>query len=161
LLGKTFLRTLDDGTSYRATVLHKIQDLDAENHANINFLVELGDGEFDEIIACGTLCECIKDLEDEDVSPEDQVWTFKDVLGHQVPLKKSRKYYKGSLYNVLLLGDDGSDTYKPLKMVIKDDQVMLAAYARKNNLLNEPGWKKPSCSLPARCISSALQSHGK
>jgi hypothetical protein len=44
LLGKTFVRKLDDGTSYRATVLHKIQDLDAENHANIKVLVELGDG---------------------------------------------------------------------------------------------------------------------
>jgi hypothetical protein len=56
LLGKTFVRTLDAGTSYRATMLRKIQDLDAENHANIKFLVELGDGEFDEIIAYGTLC---------------------------------------------------------------------------------------------------------
>jgi hypothetical protein len=33
LIGKTFVLTLDDGNSYRATVLHKIQDLDAENHA--------------------------------------------------------------------------------------------------------------------------------
>jgi hypothetical protein len=47
--------TLDDGSNYRATVLRKIQDLDAENHANIKFLVELGDGEFNEIIAYGTL----------------------------------------------------------------------------------------------------------
>jgi hypothetical protein len=29
----------------------KVQDVDAENHANIKFLVELGYGEFDEIIA--------------------------------------------------------------------------------------------------------------
>jgi hypothetical protein len=42
--------------SYRATVLCIIQDLDAENHANIKFLVELGDGEFDEIIVYGILC---------------------------------------------------------------------------------------------------------
>jgi hypothetical protein len=42
------VRTLDDGTSYRATVLLKSQDLDTENHANIKFLVELG--EFDEIM---------------------------------------------------------------------------------------------------------------
>jgi hypothetical protein len=52
LLVKTFVRTLDDGTSYRATV---IQDLDVENHSNIKFLVELSDGKFDEIIAYGTL----------------------------------------------------------------------------------------------------------
>jgi hypothetical protein len=66
------VRTLDDGTSYRATVLWKIQDLDAENHANIKFLVKLGDGEFDDIIVYGTLCKCIEDLEDEYVSPKDK-----------------------------------------------------------------------------------------
>jgi hypothetical protein len=82
---------------------------------------------------------CIDDLEDEDVSPEDKVWTFKDVLG---PLKKSHKDYKGSLYNVLLLWDNGSETYEPLDMVIKDDPVTIAAYARKHGLLNEPGSKK-------------------
>jgi hypothetical protein len=56
LIGKTFVHTLDYGNSYQATVLCKIQDLEAENHAIIKFLVELGDGEFDEIIAYGTLC---------------------------------------------------------------------------------------------------------
>ena len=60
LIGNTFVRTVDDGNSYRATVLCKIQDHDAENHANIKFLIELGDSECDEIIAYGTLCECIE-----------------------------------------------------------------------------------------------------
>jgi hypothetical protein len=75
LLQKHFVHTLDDGTSYRATVLHKIQDLDAENHANIKFMVELGDGKFDAKLAYGTLSECIEDPEDEYISPEDKVWT--------------------------------------------------------------------------------------
>jgi hypothetical protein len=105
------------------------------NHANIKFLVELGDGEFDEIVAYGTLCECIEDLEDDAISPEEKVWTFKDIIGHQGTLKKSHKDYNGSLYNVLLLWYDGSETYK-------DDPITLAAYDRKQSLLNEPGWKK-------------------
>jgi hypothetical protein len=58
LLSKTFVRFLDDEKSYRPTILSNIQDLDAENHANIKFLVELGDGAFDEIISYGTLCKC-------------------------------------------------------------------------------------------------------
>jgi hypothetical protein len=110
-------------------------------------LAELGDGEFDEIFAYGTLFKCI---EDEDVSPEDKVWTFKDVLGHQDPLKNSYKDYKGSLYNVLLLWDDSSETYEPLDMVIKDDPVTLVVYARKHGLLNEPGWKK--LKIMAQCL---------
>ena len=47
LLGKTFLRQLDDGKSYRAKVIRKILDQDAENHQNIKFLLEIGDGKFD------------------------------------------------------------------------------------------------------------------
>jgi hypothetical protein len=86
-LGKTFVRTLDDGNSYKATVLRKIQDHDAENNTTIKFLVELGDGIFDEIFAYGTLCKCIEDLEDDDTSPEEKVWVFKDSLVIKVPLK--------------------------------------------------------------------------
>jgi hypothetical protein len=84
----------------------------------------------------------IEDLEDDNISPEENVWTFKDVIGHQGPLRKSHKDYKGSLYNVLLLWDDGSETYEPLTMVIKDDPITLAAYTRKHSFLNEPGWKR-------------------
>jgi hypothetical protein len=51
LLGKTFVRTLDNGKSYCATVVRKNQDHDAENHARIKFLVKLGDGAFEEIMA--------------------------------------------------------------------------------------------------------------
>jgi hypothetical protein len=142
LLGKPFVRTLDDGKSYRATVVRKIQDHDAENHANIKFLVELGDGAFDEIIAYGTHCDCIEDLEDEDISSEQKAWTFTDVVGHQGPLWKSHKDWKGSLYNLLLLWDDGSEAYKPLEMFIQDDPATLASFALKHYLLGCPGWKK-------------------
>jgi hypothetical protein len=102
LIGKIFGRTLDDGNSYRATVLRKIQDFEAETHAKIKFLVELGDRKFDEIITYGTPCVCIEDLEDDNISPEEKVWTITDIIGHQGPLKASHKDYKGSLYNVLL-----------------------------------------------------------
>jgi hypothetical protein len=73
LLGKTIVRTLDDGNSYHATIMRKIQDLEAENHAHFKFLVEKGDGAFDEIMAYGTLCECIEDLEDEDLISDQKV----------------------------------------------------------------------------------------
>jgi hypothetical protein len=62
---------------------------------------------------------CIEDLEDDAISPEEKVCTCKEDIGHQGPLKKSHKDYKGSLYKVLLLWDDGSETYEPLEMVIK------------------------------------------
>jgi hypothetical protein len=84
----------------------------------------------------------IEDLENEDGSPEDKVWTFKEVLEHPGPLNKSHKDYKESLYHILLFWDYGSETYEPLDMVINDDPIMLASYACKNSLPNESGWRK-------------------
>jgi pyruvate dehydrogenase complex dehydrogenase (E1) component len=40
-----------------------MKDHDAEKYADIKFLALLGDGEFDEIIVYGTLCECKEDLD--------------------------------------------------------------------------------------------------
>jgi hypothetical protein len=128
--------------SYLATIVRKIQDLDAENHAYIKFLVELGDGAFDEKIAYGTLCACIEELEDEDLISEQKLWLFTDFIGYQRTLRKSLKDWIGSLYNVLLLWEDGSDTYEPLEMIIKDDLVTLASYALNHDLFGRPGWKK-------------------
>jgi hypothetical protein len=50
------LRTAIATTATTSTTACKLQDLDTENHANIKFLVKLGDGNFDEKIACSTLC---------------------------------------------------------------------------------------------------------
>jgi hypothetical protein len=99
LIGNSFVLTMDNGSNNKGTVLRKIQVHDAENQTNINFIVELGDGEFDEIIAYGTLCEYI-DLEDANLNPEEKFWTMTEVKSHQRPLKKSHKDYKDSLYNV-------------------------------------------------------------
>jgi hypothetical protein len=79
-------------------------------------------------MAYGILCECIEDLEDEDLTSEHKAWIFTDIIGHQGPLRKSHKDYKGSLYNVFLLWDIGSESYEPLEMVIKDDPVTFASY---------------------------------
>jgi hypothetical protein len=140
-VGKTFVHTSDNGKYYRATIVRKIQYVDAENHANIKLLVELGDGAFNEINAYGTLCECSEDLEDEDLTSEQKDWTLTDFIGHQGPLRKSHSDWE-SLYNVLLLWEDGSETYEPLEMIIKDHPVTFDSYAIKHDLLGCPLWKK-------------------
>jgi hypothetical protein len=70
-IGKLFVRDLDDGHSYRAKVVRKIIDHDSENYANIKFLVELGDGEFDEIITYNHLCDILSNLEDQEDNQEE------------------------------------------------------------------------------------------
>ena len=144
LIGKLFVRDLEDGKSYRARVVRKIMDQDAENHKNIKFLVELGDGEFDEIIHYNKLCTLIEDIEHQENHPEEPKWTFKSIQDHQGPLKKNHPDYKGSMYNVLVEWEDGSTSYEPLHLMIEDDPISLALYARKHNLLSTPGWKRLS-----------------
>jgi DNA-directed RNA polymerase subunit L len=41
-----------------------------------------------------------------------------------------------------LLWEDGSETYEPLEMIIKDDPVTFASYALKHDLLGRSGWKR-------------------
>ena len=63
-------------------------------------------------------------------------------MEHQGPINSQHKDYKGSAYNVLVEWDDGTQTYEPLNMMIKDDPLTLATYAKENNLLNTPSWKR-------------------
>jgi hypothetical protein len=74
-MGRTTIRQLDDGTSYRAKILRKIQDHNAKNHNKIKFLVGLGDHDFEKIISYNTLCDLVEDQHVETV-PEEKVWVF-------------------------------------------------------------------------------------
>ena len=73
---------------------------------------------------------------------EDNVWKFSSITNHQGPLSKGDEAYKGSCYNVLVNWDSGESTYEPLDIIGKDDPVTCALYAKKNNLLDTPGWKR-------------------
>jgi hypothetical protein len=120
--------------------VQKFQEHDFETHRRITFIVQLGDGAFDEIMPMA-LWICFEDLEGEELTLEHKAWIFTYVIGHHGPICKFHKEYEGTLYNVLLLWDDGSEKYEPLEMVIKDDPVTLASYALKHDLLGQSGWK--------------------
>jgi hypothetical protein len=66
-------------------------------------------------------------------------WTFKSVTGHQGPMTSKHKDYKGCSKNVLIKWEDGSETYEPLDIIMKDDPIALAQYAEDNGLLDSPG----------------------
>jgi hypothetical protein len=123
-------------------VARKIQDDEAENHQNIKFLVEIGEGKFDEIITYNTLSNIIEEQQDAVIDDDEKKWTYTSIKDHQGPLKQNHPDYKGSSYNVLVQWEDGSETYEPLNIMIKDDPVCLAAYAEENDLLETPGWKQ-------------------
>jgi hypothetical protein len=143
LLNRTFLRKVD-GQQMRARVVRKIMDNDAHNHQNIKFLLEIGAGEFDEMIAYNELSDLVERLVNEEQSTDDvSLWVYDDTIAHQGPLKPTDPFYKGSSYNVLVCWMNGEETYEPLYEMIKDDPILVAKYAKEQQgLLDTPGWKK-------------------
>ena len=71
----------------------------------------------------------------------DGLWRFKEIQAHQGPLTPSDDNWKGCHWNVLVAWETGEITWEPLKTV-QQDKVMCGLYARKNNLLDQPGWTK-------------------
>ena len=140
LLGQTFIKQDDDGNNYRTKVVKRILDRDSENHQNIKFLVEIGEGKYEEILTYNEISNMIDEQEEAD--EEQKHWLFTDILDHQGPLTQNHHDYKGSAYNVLVKWEDGTETYEPLDMMIKDDPITLAKYAYENDLLATPSWKR-------------------
>jgi hypothetical protein len=140
-MGVTFLRNTEDGQKVRAKIVRKINDDDAANHQNIKFLVELGDGDVDEIMAYAELSALVEEQRDEELRKPDRPWIYKGIISHEGPLTPNDPRYKGSLYNVGVAWEDGSETKEPLSLIKKDDPVTCAKYAKENNLLDIPGWK--------------------
>jgi hypothetical protein len=142
LVGLTFIRDMDDGRKFRATVARKILDTDAANHQKIKFLVEMSNGELDEIIAYNELSNIIEDQHEKELhEPESATWSFKAINAHEGPLKTTDRRYKGSSYNVLVHWEDGSETFEPLSVIAKEDPLTCALYAKDHDLLDTPGWK--------------------
>jgi hypothetical protein len=50
--------------------------------------------------------------------------------------------YKGLTNNILVEWETGEITYEPLDLIAQDDPVSCADYAKRNGLLDTPGWKR-------------------
>jgi len=137
----TFSRKLDDGQVVSAKVIKKLDTFEAQNHQKLQFLLKL-EGSAEEVIDCMALCDKIEEMvADEEANPDRPLHTFKEILGHQGPLKPSDPNCKGSSCNVRLRWEDRSEIDEPLGIVGKDDALACADCARKHGLLDTPGWK--------------------
>jgi hypothetical protein len=134
LIGLTFIRDMEDGHKFRATVARKILDNDATNHQSIKFLVEMSFGELDEITAYNELSNIIEDQHEKELhEPESTTWSFRSINDHEGPFTLSHCGYKGSSYNVLVHWEDGSETFEPLSVIAKEDPLTCALYAKDRN----------------------------
>ena len=131
----------EEGTRVRAKIIERIDDykngIDQSHPELIKFRCLVND-KYEDILAYTDIVDYI-----EKDQTWDGIWAFRNILGHQGPLRSTDKNYKGSKYNVRIEWEDGTTTWEPLEQMIKADGVTVAIYARKNNLLNTPGWKSP------------------
>ena len=141
LMGLSFLKTLKDGQVVRAEVIKKLNDMDAQNHQSVKFILKLGDGEVEELISYAELNDIISDMIDDQEKNPDCPFIYKGIIGHQGPLHPKHQNYKGSKYNVKVQWEDGSITWEPLNIFAKDDPITCAVYAKDNDLLETDGWK--------------------
>ena len=72
---------------------------------------------------------------------EDAYWSFKDIIAHQGPITNKDPHYKGSSYNVMIEWNTRETTYETFSLIIQDDPITCAIYAKKHGLLYTPGWK--------------------
>ncbi|KAL7580569.1 hypothetical protein ACA910_003691 [Epithemia clementina (nom. ined.)] len=142
-IGKTFLLPVDEnGEKLRATVKQKvveqIEQEDGELCEKINFLLDIGLGRAEAIISYNQLLDHVERSEQE----ADGIFKFREIIAHQGPLKPGDPDWKGSNYNVQVEWETGEITFEPLSVIAADDPVTCAVYAKKHNLLDEPGWKR-------------------
>ncbi|WP_371068099.1 hypothetical protein, partial [Salmonella enterica] len=73
---------------------------------------------------------------------EEKLHIYKRILSHHGPYKASDPEYKGSKWNLKIEWEDGTITFEPLTIMIKDDPAGCAKYGKENDMLEEEGWKK-------------------
>ncbi len=128
----------------RAKIVERLQEHEDQlltSNDMIKFCLEVGETGMEEIYSYSDLIDYLNKETLEQATGE-QLFMFKDIVGHQGPLKPGDKSYKGSAWNVLVGWEDGSETYEPLKMIGADSPVVVAKYGQRNNLLDQPGWKR-------------------
>lgn len=127
---QTFVHKDEEGNHFSATVVHKITDKGVENQSKIKLIVEIGEGKYDKIMSYNKISNYIEEQEDNE-SEDKRCWTFAKILDHQGPISSTLTDYNGSAYNLLVLEwDNGTHTYEPLDVMIKDDPITLAIYAQ-------------------------------
>ena len=121
LIGRTYLQDVDNnGERYRAKNAQKLIERDKETQdARIKFLVTYkGHDKSDEILDYTNVVNHIQKQIELDNDPSEQFYKFKEVVGHQGPLKQGYPDYKGSRYNLMTHWEDGSYTFIAFYRVI-------------------------------------------
>ena len=141
LVARSFVHTLPDGQQVQAQVVRKLETIDAANHQNIKMLLKLGDGEVEDVMDYIKLCDIFEALDAAKDNDPNRHWIFQAIVDHKGPFNQRSKHWQGSMYNVKVRWEDGTESWEPLNVIAKDDPVTCALYARDHGLTDTIGWK--------------------
>ena len=74
-----------------------------------------------------------------------EYWKFQKIIGHE-KVNQHHKNYNGSSYNLRIAWENGEISEVPLKLFAHDAPVECAIYAKENDLLDKPDWKRFGCT---------------
>ena len=141
LIGRTFLTGANaDGTRDRVQIKERIDKHDKDILADkdrAQFRVTHGKERDDDIMTYNEILHHLENDESQNI-----LWKYKRITSHQGPLNPKHPDYNGSSYNVMIEWENGEISAEPLNVIAKDDPVAVAVYAKDNDLLNTPGWKR-------------------
>ena len=105
LIGRIVLLPLqENGERLRAEVSKKVvEEVEAQDGniiSNINFIIDIGEGEVGELITYNQLLDHLEQAEVQNNSIDQELYTFRVIIGHKGPLKATDPSWKGSKYNV-------------------------------------------------------------
>ena len=144
LVGCTFLMDPQESSKrYHTKILEVVVENEeqlAKHPDHIKFVCSVYDDMYEEILTYNEILEYIAKNEEQDAD-QAIIWKFKHIAGHQGSLKKRDPGYNGSKFNVLVEWETGESTYEPLDVIVADDPVNCAIYAKEEGLLDEPGWQ--------------------
>ena len=140
LLGRSFLLPPEDNGEH-----HMAKIIDIDDHGqpleDINFKLKINKDQAEEIMSYNQLMHYIQKGTD-----PDSLFRFRDIAAHQRPLEVE--------------WESGEVTYEPLTLISKDDPITCAVYAKKHDLLDTTGWKRPKryAKTSKRLIRAVKQS---
>ena len=135
LLGRTFITNPDtDNEQRRARIdgIELLQQMTADEAQPLfKFKCSSKGRTFEEVITYNKMLDWI-----ERDQHKPHYHRLEAILNHRVNRKA-----KGG-YEVRVQWATGEKTWEPLNLIFEDDPVTMAWYAKKNGLLNTPGWKR-------------------
>jgi hypothetical protein len=103
----------------------------------MRFVCSVNNDKYKEIMTYNQILDHIEQSKEDAI-----VWRFKQIAGHEGPLTKNHPMWKGSIYNVRVEWENREITNEPMTTFAANDPVTCAIYAKDNNLLDIPGWKR-------------------